>query len=575
MAAKSIIDIDVNDGKFKSFIEAFDKYQKALKKLPGAWEDANKAVDETVDSIIDMTDDLNNQLNIIVKKTREQEKMRRGVDKTNTSMKGLADNTNRVYRSIKDITLSLAKWSSLTAAFGVLSGGTGLFGFEQLARSASAARRASMGLGIAPNELQAANISMERYGGAEPLLSRIADIKNDVSQQYRLTSQLGISQQDVANKSSFELLPQVAQSLRSRYLAIPESQRGTLAPALGLTEFGGLDFLRTLGQTPEGELGRQFSAMRSRASQIGGSNTTNERYQTFLESLEASLTGMRVRVIDKLVGLSEPITHLVTAFSNLVNSGLESQTFRDGIQSFARFIEDVAKGNFREAFFEFASNVQEAADKLLSFARWIGLLSRPAAAPGGGVGTGLPPDVTDALGAMGLRPMSYGGKFGELERSNNLPAGMLEGIYQIESGGGRNVGPSRAGALGPFQFMPATAAAYGVNNPMDLDQSSRGAATMMADLMRQFGNDPMKAAAAYNWGSGNLTRAIRQYGSDWLSHAPKETQSYVSRLGSMIGQGGASVTAMPGQGVKIVIYDATGGNAVNVAAQLAPMGIAL
>ncbi len=40
---------------------------------------------------------------------------------------------------------------------------------------------------------------------------------------------------------------------------------------------------------------------------------------------------------------------------------------------------------------------------------------------------------------------------------------LLAAVGQVESGNGRNVGPSSAGALGPMQFMPATFAIYGVD----------------------------------------------------------------------------------------------------------------
>src|SRR5690606_29549350 len=44
---------------------------------------------------------------------------------------------------------------------------------------------------------------------------------------------------------------------------------------------------------------------------------------------------------------------------------------------------------------------------------------------------------------------------------------VLAAIGQIESGHGRNNGPSSAGALGPMQFMPATWKAYGVDGDGD------------------------------------------------------------------------------------------------------------
>lgn len=44
---------------------------------------------------------------------------------------------------------------------------------------------------------------------------------------------------------------------------------------------------------------------------------------------------------------------------------------------------------------------------------------------------------------------------------------LLAAVGQVESGHGRNVGPSSAGAIGPMQFMPRTFAAYGVDGNHD------------------------------------------------------------------------------------------------------------
>lgn len=67
---------------------------------------------------------------------------------------------------------------------------------------------------------------------------------------------------------------------------------------------------------------------------------------------------------------------------------------------------------------------------------------------------------------------------------------VLAAIGQIESGHGRNNGPSSAGALGPMQFMPATWAAYGI----DGDGDGR------ADIMNPF--DAVPSAARYLCANG-------------------------------------------------------------------------
>jgi hypothetical protein len=112
------------------------------------------------------------------------------------------------------------------------------------------------------------------------------------------------------------------------------------------------------------------------------------------------------------------------------------------------------------------------------------------------------------------------------------------------------VNPS-SGASGVMQLMPATARQYGVTNLLDPVQNIDAGVHYLADLLNQFGGDVGLAVAAYDWGPGNVSTAVNNYGSNWLSHAPAETQAYVSAI--------AGVTAAPAPAVTI---DASTGAAV-------------
>jgi len=113
-----------------------------------------------------------------------------------------------------------------------------------------------------------------------------------------------------------------------------------------------------------------------------------------------------------------------------------------------------------------------------------------------------------------------------LETSMGLPKGVLDGMWLKESNRGKNKGPSKAGAAGDFQFMPATAEQYGVNAD-DFYSSAKGAARYMSDLLKKYGGDLQKALAAYNWGPGNLDKYLA--GTPGMT-LPQETRNYVEGI---------------------------------------------
>lgn len=143
-----------------------------------------------------------------------------------------------------------------------------------------------------------------------------------------------------------------------------------------------------------------------------------------------------------------------------------------------------------------------------------------------------------------------------------IPQHMLYSVWAQESRKGNMKKSSAAGAKGHFQFMPGTAKAYGISGrEWDFDASSDAAARYFQWLLKHYNGDHNKALAAYNWGNGNLDQAIKRYGNDWLSHAPKETQGYVNSINKMMaykGRGGMMSRPLGGQAVAQNLSDQQG-----------------
>ncbi len=164
---------------------------------------------------------------------------------------------------------------------------------------------------------------------------------------------------------------------------------------------------------------------------------------------------------------------------------------------------------------------------------------------GGGAGT-TPGDGGDGAfsGAAGLPTFVPGGFRAPLLRAAahwNVSAALLAAQLMAES----NFNPyatSPAGAQGIAQFIPSTAASYGLENPFDPEEAIEAQAHLMSDLVHQFGS-PQLALAAYNAGPAPV-EACR------CVPAIPETTAYVSRILALLG--GAAGLAVPSFEVRLV-----------------------
>ncbi|MBW4091919.1 MAG: lytic transglycosylase domain-containing protein [Proteobacteria bacterium] len=182
---------------------------------------------------------------------------------------------------------------------------------------------------------------------------------------------------------------------------------------------------------------------------------------------------------------------------------------------------------FHEAFLGIGNEIRSwitAIDKAWTGSalyKWLNNKLDPTGKAGKAGGAALPP--TGEFPTLPVKPGSFTSSGGA------LPPGLLHAVGWVESHNNPNA-VSPAGAEGKFQFMPSTARAYGLANPFDPVAAARAATRMLHDLLRHYGGNLTKAVAAYNWGSGNLDRDIRQHGAAWRNFLPKETSDYIGRI---------------------------------------------
>jgi soluble lytic murein transglycosylase-like protein len=105
---------------------------------------------------------------------------------------------------------------------------------------------------------------------------------------------------------------------------------------------------------------------------------------------------------------------------------------------------------------------------------------------------------------------------------HNVDPNLVRAVVKVESNFNPNA-VSQKGAMGLMQLMPATARQLKVKNPFDPEQNVDAGVRHLKQLLESYGGDVKLSLAAYNAGSGAVSR------SAGVPHYA-ETQSYVRRI---------------------------------------------
>ena len=127
--------------------------------------------------------------------------------------------------------------------------------------------------------------------------------------------------------------------------------------------------------------------------------------------------------------------------------------------------------------------------------------------------------------AKGILFASY---FREAEYQYALPDRLLARVAAQESNFEPGAFNESSGARGMMQIVPKWHPGVNVTD-LDPRDDIFYAGKYLRENHNRFGSWS-KALAAYNWGPGNLQKAITEHGDDWKSFAPMETKNYVNNV---------------------------------------------
>lgn len=361
MTTRSIIEIDVRDQAFKEFAALFEKYREDVETVPNAWAKVDKAVKSTANPF--------KKIGLIVGSTAEQihkaegfqEKLRISAQGSAKAFHAMGQSAGKLAVGIKDITLNLLRWGSLTSVFASLLGGASLFGLDRLAQAASASRREAQGLGITPGEHEAARLNYSKVADVDFLLTRINEAKWDVTKRSAFNA-AGLSNADWEGKNSADLMKQLLPQIKAKL----EQGDGTkqYADASGLSQFADMETLTRLRAMSKEELAAMEASYESDKRLLSISDQTQRAWQDLDIQLKRAGLQIAQTLVKDLVSLTSPLSKLSNAFAAALDTFLKSPKVGEWIDELADGLQKLASYLTSD---DFANDLRSVMDSLDRF----------------------------------------------------------------------------------------------------------------------------------------------------------------------------------------------------------------
>lgn len=391
MAAKSIVEIDVQDEKFQSFLEKFNEYQKALSELPEQWRGAvhglgeaaketervrdgtegiTKAFADGVAALASVNDGLDRLNGNLEKATKTQTEFNRKSGGARNFLNKASKDAKSLAGHIKDATTSLLSWGTVLGLFSGLAGAGGLWGLNHLAGNASAQRFTAMGLGTTAGGLNSTAVDFQKaLGNPVGTLGAIRDAQLDLSKRWQFRA-MGVDNPD---RDPAELLPEMIKAARDIFVRNGSTQQG--AEAYGLTNYFTLDDLNRFKKMSDEEIDAMAKQAQQDTRRLQLTDQQLRQWQDFNIQLDRSKVSIGNTFIRGLAPLAPELGKLSDAFSGAIETVLKSPELgkwidglSDGIRRFGNYL---ASPEFQKDVEAFISGVERLGRVICKVIDWI------------------------------------------------------------------------------------------------------------------------------------------------------------------------------------------------------------
>ncbi len=371
MAKKSIIEIDVEDSKWKAFMESFDAYEKALGDLPDAWKKIGEAMghsggtlSQTAQQAMQYLSESAGHIEEMAKglksATKAQAQFGQASGVSRTKLKGLTKEAKDLAHSLFGIGKTLFKIGTI----GTLAGVAGMFG---LAESAYRRQREARGLGMSTGMVGAFRTNMQSFVNPDKMLEIGANLPYSLENIGPLAL-MGLNRAGMLNESperrAFDIVNRAHELWQ-------QGRRNQWDPMVQALEKLGLSYedYRRIGVTPEGQI-RSAEARTlhdAKTMNIDGTAQAFARLKIEIDRAGLQIESILVKGLAPLapvfVNIAKGLTRDFVHFMNEPGTKKAVATMGQTLESFVKFL---GSKDLRKDLADFGEAVKDVTGMVLN-----------------------------------------------------------------------------------------------------------------------------------------------------------------------------------------------------------------
>lgn len=367
MAAKSIIDVEINDDAWKTFNKQVEAHKKTVSQLPGQWGAIGKAISQTQGAAAKLVAKFQAQAKAFKDANTFAGKFALVLKASDRTATSLAKNTFSVAKNLKNATTSLLKWGSIMGVFSGLLGAGGLFGIMRMAGNVAAGSSKAMGSGSTYGGTKAAGISYgQALGGEEnvqSLMNRIAQEQQSGGMMFKRLAGFGMKEESWKNKAPSDVIGPLLKAIQQAYKQAPEGAKslamGKLAPDLDFNTILRVSKMNIDSQEKQYEAGKKSLELSS------GTQSAYVRFTQIIDMAGEKLQNLFAKGLTPLLPALEKFS---SGLIKAVNVIFKSPLIKNLVSGAGTGIESAAKYLTSE---EFSSDLRSFLDELQKIGKAI------------------------------------------------------------------------------------------------------------------------------------------------------------------------------------------------------------